>query len=171
MKAPRPTAERSPSTLPRRRLAPRAPSSDRGIQRHTALLDATERLLRTNSPDDIGLYQIAEDARTRSGITAAPAHEAAPLQAPELGWLEYQRSGCSAVSAAGNGIFGCRDRAPKTVAKMCERLQRQKSEKRVARNARRNAPFSVLSETCGLRRLDGGRTRARTWDPLIKSRR
>jgi hypothetical protein len=65
-------------------------------------------------------------ARTRSGITAAPAHEAAPLQAPELGWLEYQRSGCSAVSrsatAAGNGIFGCRDRAPKTVAKMCDDL-------------------------------------------------
>src|SRR5258706_1940978 len=114
-------------------------------------------------------------ARTRSGITAAPAHEAAPLQAPELGWLEYQRSGCSAVSrsatAAGNGIFGCRDRAPKTVAKMCERLQRQKSEKRVARNARRKALIDLVLETCGLRRLDGGRTRARTWDPLIKSQR
>ena len=49
--------------------------------------------------------------------------------------------------AAGNGIFGCRDRAPKTVAKMCERLQRQKSEKRVARNARRNARFGVALET------------------------
>src|SRR5258706_5557847 len=106
-------------------------------------------------------------ARTRSGLTAAPAHEAAPLQAPELGWLEYQRSGCSAVSrsatAAGNGIFGCRDRAPKTVAKMCERLQRQKSEKRVARNARRNALFGVVPETFGLRRLDGGvRSQIRT---------
>src|SRR6476659_5505735 len=34
---------------------------------------------------------------------------------------------------------------------------------------RRNALFGVVSETCGLRRLDGGRTRARTWDPIIKS--
>src|SRR6266478_4986441 len=115
-------------------------------------------------------------ARTRSGITAAPAHEAAPLQAPELGWLEYQRSRCSAVSrsatAAGNGIFGCRDRAPKTVAKMCERLQRQKSEKRVARNARRKALFDLVLETCGLRRLDGGvrshmRTRLPCFHPVF----
>src|SRR6476660_1507101 len=73
------------------------------------------------------------------------------------------------ATAAGNGIFGCRDRAPKTIAKMCERLQRQKSEKRVARNARRKALLDLVLETCGLRRLDGGRTRARTWDPLIKS--
>ena len=29
--------------------------------------------------------------------------------------------------------------------------------------------FGVLSESWGLRRLGGGRTRARTWDPMIKS--
>jgi hypothetical protein len=46
---------------------------------------------------------------------------------------------------------------------MCERLQRQKSEKRVARNARRKALFDLVLETCGLRRLDGGgRSRMRT---------
>jgi hypothetical protein len=39
----------------------------------------------------------------------------------------------------------------------------------VAGNPRRNALFGVIPETCGLRRLDGGRTRARTWDPMIKS--
>src|ERR1700682_1379716 len=38
----------------------------------------------------------------------------------------------------------------------------------MAGNPRRSALFGVVSETCGLRRLDGGRTRARTWDPLIK---
>jgi hypothetical protein len=44
--------------------------------------------------------------------------------------------GCSAVQqlraqspAAGNGIFGCRDRAPKIIAKKRERLQRPKSGK------------------------------------------
>ena len=31
----------------------------------------------------------------------------------------------------------------------------------------RNALFGVLSEMCGLPRLGGGRTRTRTWDPLI----
>ena len=39
----------------------------------------------------------------------------------------------------------------------------------MAGNPRRNALFGVVSESCGLRRLDGGRTRARTWDPMIKS--
>jgi hypothetical protein len=38
----------------------------------------------------------------------------------------------------------------------------------VAGNPRRNALFGIVLESCGLRRLDGGRTRARTWDPLIK---
>jgi hypothetical protein len=39
----------------------------------------------------------------------------------------------------------------------------------VAENPRRNNLFGVVSETCGLQGLDGGRTRARTWDPMIKS--
>ena len=39
----------------------------------------------------------------------------------------------------------------------------------MAGNPRRNALSGVVPETCGLQRLDGGRTRARTWDPMIKS--
>ena len=51
---------------------------------------------------------------------------------------------------------------------MCERLQRQKSEKQVARNARRKALFDLVLETCGLRRLDGGvRSHMRTGLPLF----
>ncbi len=57
----------------------------------------------------------------------------------------------------------------KIATKMRERRQRPKSKKGGAGNPRRNALFGVVSEMCGLRRLDGGRTRARTWDPLIKS--
>src|SRR5260370_38204716 len=37
------------------------------------------------------------------------------------------------------------------------------------RKSRRNALFRVGPETHGLQGLGGGRTRARTWDPLIKS--
>jgi hypothetical protein len=72
--------------------------------------------------------------------------------------------------AAGNGLFGCRDGAPKFAGKATELLQRQKSEKWIAENPGRNALFGVVPEWCGLRRLDGGRTRARTWDPLIKTK-
>jgi len=36
-------------------------------------------------------------------------------------------------------------------------------------DARRNALFGVLPENHGLQGLDGGRTRARTWDLMIKS--
>ena len=39
----------------------------------------------------------------------------------------------------------------------------------MAGNPCRSALFSVDSGKGGLRRLDGGRTRARTWDPMIKS--
>jgi hypothetical protein len=38
----------------------------------------------------------------------------------------------------------------------------------VVGNPRKNALFSVVLETRGLRRLGGGRTRARTWDPMIR---
>jgi hypothetical protein len=39
----------------------------------------------------------------------------------------------------------------------------------VAGNPGRSALFGVDWGKGGLRRLDGGRTRARTWDPMIKS--
>jgi hypothetical protein len=67
--------------------------------------------------------------------------------------------------AAGNGIFGCGDRPPKIAPKMGERSQRQKSGKRVVGNPRRNGLFGVVPETRGLRRLDGGGSRAQTGDP------
>lgn len=41
---------------------PRWPSRTRGIERFNALLDAAERLLRDESPTDVGLYQIAREA-------------------------------------------------------------------------------------------------------------
>lgn len=41
---------------------PRTPSRGRGLRRHAALLDATEILLASHGPEEIGLYQIAEQA-------------------------------------------------------------------------------------------------------------
>ena len=105
----------------------------------------------------------------RSGIVAAPVPD------PNYGGPKVGNTCASAVGlspkspAAGNGIFGCGDRAPKIATQTHERSQRQESGNGVARNPRRNALFGVVSETPGLRRLDGGRTRARTWDPMIKS--
>lgn len=55
-----PAAENTPKR--KRREGPRAPSRGRGVLRHAALLDATEALLQTESPDDVGLYQIADYA-------------------------------------------------------------------------------------------------------------
>src|SRR6266576_1554063 len=95
-------------------------------------------------------------ARPQSGIAAAPA------QGLELRWLKCWNSGCSAVKlraenpVAGNGIFGCGDGAPKIATKKRQRGQRPKSGKRAAGNPRRKALFGVVSETGGLRRLDGG---------------
>lgn len=52
----------TPKDDPKPRARPRVPSRGRGIIRHEALLDATEELLRDRQTDDIGLYQIAEQA-------------------------------------------------------------------------------------------------------------
>jgi hypothetical protein len=82
--------------------------------------------------------------------------------------LKRARTSCPNL-AAGNGIFGCRDGAPKIAGKAVDLLQRQKPRNWVPGNPARNALFGVVPESCGLRRLGGGRTRARTWDPMIKS--
>jgi hypothetical protein len=92
----------------------------------------------------------------------------AALAAPKLGRFKApvilshpQICGRSAVElrasspAAGNGIFGCGDRAPKIVTKLRQRSQRPKSGKSVAENPRKNALFGVTSETRGLQGLDG----------------
>ena len=96
---------------------------------------------------------------------------------PNYGSTKHPNYGCSAVKlraenpVAGNGIFGCGDGAPKIATKKRQRGQRPKSGKRAAGNPRRKALFGVVSETCGLRRLDGGRTRARTWCQPIRTSR
>src|SRR4029077_5606889 len=71
--------------------------------------------------------------------------------------------------AAGNGIFGCRDREPKTGLRDCECLRRPKTPNKAFEYPRRNGLFPVEDGFDGLERLDGGRTRARTWDPMINS--
>lgn len=56
-----------PKDTTRSRSSPRTPSQGRGVARYAALLDSVDALLTEFSPDDVGLYQIAEHAR------AAPA--------------------------------------------------------------------------------------------------
>jgi AcrR family transcriptional regulator len=46
----------------RRPNAPRQPARGRGLLRYAALVEATDILLQTESPDEVGLYRIAEQA-------------------------------------------------------------------------------------------------------------
>jgi AcrR family transcriptional regulator len=55
-----PTPEHSPKRG--RRTDPRVPASGRGFARFAALLDAADELLEAESPDVVGLYQIAKRA-------------------------------------------------------------------------------------------------------------
>ena len=48
--------------IARREAGPRKPSRGLGVVRFNALLAATEKLLVDHNPDDVGLYQIAEEA-------------------------------------------------------------------------------------------------------------
>src|SRR6267154_1162948 len=105
--------------------------------------------------------------RPQSRITAAPVEDP-NYSGPKVG-ISGACGPTSHSKPAGNGFFGCRDKAPKTITKKGECLQRPKSGKQVAGNPRRTALFGVDCGKGGLRRLDGGRTRARTWDPMIKS--
>lgn len=90
------------STVARAKPVPRGPSRDRGVQRFGALLDATERLLSTSSPDDIGLYQIAEEA----GIPPAsvyhffPTKDAAFFALAERYFEDFLRSANTPIDAA-----------------------------------------------------------------------
>jgi hypothetical protein len=93
------------------------------------------------------------------------------IKVPNYGSTKHPNYGCGAVKlraenpVAGNGIFGCGDGAPKIATKKRQRGQRPKSGKGAAGNPRRKALFGVVSETGGLRRLDGGGSRAQTEDP------
>lgn len=50
------------ATRSKRASGPRQPARGRGHIRYDALVDATEELLRTDDPDEVGLYRIAEHA-------------------------------------------------------------------------------------------------------------
>ena len=63
-------------TPARRGSAPRQPARGRGQLRYAALVDATETLLQTESPDDVGLYRIAEQA----GIPPASVYHFFPTK-------------------------------------------------------------------------------------------
>ncbi|MBS0411221.1 MAG: TetR/AcrR family transcriptional regulator [Proteobacteria bacterium] len=71
--------EASAPMEPRRSSQPRAPRRERGVQRYRELIDALETLLETHHADDVGLYQIAEQAGARpaSAYHFFPTREAA----------------------------------------------------------------------------------------------
>lgn len=86
-----------------------------------------------------------------SGIAAAPVDD--PAYRSALGMRAQLRSNFALNPVAGNGIFGCRDGAPKISIQTRECLQRPKS-----RNSRPKIPgettyFWRRIGTCGLRRL------------------
>ena len=58
------------------RRSARSPSHARGVVRFNALLDATEALLLEHNPDEIGLYQIAEEA----GVPPASVYHFLPTK-------------------------------------------------------------------------------------------
>jgi AcrR family transcriptional regulator len=63
------------ASKPRRKTA-RTPVRERGIQRQALLLDATEQLLTIADPEDIGIYQIAEQA----GVAPASVYHFFPTK-------------------------------------------------------------------------------------------
>src|SRR5712664_2199839 len=104
--------------------------------------------------------------RPQSRITAAPVEDP-NYSGPKVG-ISGACGPTSHSKPAGNGFFGCRDKAPKIITKKGECLQRPKSGKQVAGNPRRSALFGVDCGKGGLRRLDGGaRSQLRTGLRLI----
>jgi len=68
--------------------------------------------------------------------------------------------------AAGNGIFCCRDGRLKIGLKERRRLWRPKQRNNISENPRGNGLFPIDDDFRGSVRLDGGRDRDRTCDPL-----
>lgn len=60
----------------KRTSGPRQPARGRGQLRYDALVDATEELLRTDDPDEVGLYRIAE----RAGVPPASVYHFFPTK-------------------------------------------------------------------------------------------
>jgi site-specific DNA recombinase len=84
-----------------------------------------ERLRAMRRPN--GADSLKRSDSIRNNCSAGPRSRITAVQSPEYG------CNCARTSrpspAAGNGIFGCRDRVPKIATKTRERTQRQKSEK------------------------------------------
>lgn len=70
------SVELKPEVKRKRTTGPRKPSRGRGVARFSALLQATEELLAQFNPDEIGLYQIAEQA----GIPAPSVYHFFPTK-------------------------------------------------------------------------------------------
>lgn len=80
----------------RQRARPRTPTRGRGVARYAALLDATEMLLCDQSPDDVGLYQIAEAA----GVPAASVYHFFPTKdAAFTGLVQRYIDGFAAIGS------------------------------------------------------------------------
>lgn len=70
----------------RRKSSPRTPSRGRGVQRFAALIDSVEALLTDASPDDVGLYQIAEHA----GVPPASVYHFFPTKEAAFAALAHR---------------------------------------------------------------------------------
>lgn len=86
----------------RRTSEPRVPRHERGVQRYGELLDALERLLETNHPDDVGIYQIAKNAKAPPASTYHffPTKEAAFVALAERYFNRFQAAMHVAVPAS-----------------------------------------------------------------------
>ena len=73
--------------------------------------------------------------------------------------------------AAGNGVSCCRDEEPKSSRETANTHKDRKSQIENGEIARKSGLFAIDDDMSGLGRLGGGHTRARTWDPMIKSNR
>ena len=106
--------------------------------------------------------------RPQSRITAAPVQDP-NYSGPKVGIAGAVRSNFALKARLlGTEFLDAETRRQKSSPKGKTPAE-TKSGKQVAGNPRRSALFGVDWGKGGLRRLDGGRTRARTWDPMIKS--
>ena len=102
-------------------------------------------------------------ARTKSGIVAARSRITV-TQRPEL-WLQMRPEFAPWGLPPGTDFLDAETGRQKPELKCADGHRDRKSKNLMAENARRNAPFGVVPETCGLLRLGGGDRRARTGDP------
>ena len=75
----------------------------------------------------------------------------------------------SALFEFGTGFLLPETGAPKGASRRCLRAETGNRRPPHARNGRKNDLSASELSVAGFGRLGGGRTRARTWDPLIKS--